>query len=320
MPFSEYDVERIKDRKDPFAAKIFQTSLWENRTRLSLEDFRLSRSYFFGVFIREPKNSDGSLRMYPCYLTNEKGKVCSKQCDPFGHHAHLCDTTNKTIDHNYARDIIKSMGGAIGFVTDKEVVVCPWEKKPDVELKDPSGELLTLYLDITLPALHQEAIKSRTAVFKNARLVKNRSYPRKDQNGRLLTESSCIPFILTSMGGLCDEGHEFLRLCRKRSPDKTKHLIDVLVTQHAKWIASRLRRALFGQSTSSAVASQQSAQLTKPAWKATSAISTAQRTQNNCGHMKRLKAAFSNFPSSVEATKVGTNVGQNGGVFPPSPQ
>ena len=86
----------------------------------------------------------------------------------------------------------------------------------------------------------------------------------------------------------------------------------MLVTQHAKWIASRLRRALFGQSTSSAVASQQSAQLTKPAWKATSAISTAQRTQNNCGHMKRLKAAFSNFPCSVEATKVGTNVGRWG--------
>ena len=146
------------------------------------------------------------------------------------------------------------------------------------------------------------------------------NYPRKDQNGRLLTESSCIPFILTSMGGLCDEGHEFLRLCRKRSPDKTKHLIDVLVTQHAKWIASRLRRALFGQSTSSAVASQRPAQLTKPAWKATSAISTVQRTQNNCGHMKRLKAAFSNFPCSEEATTVGTNVGQNGGVFPPSPQ
>ena len=27
------------------------------------------------------------------------------------------------------------MGGAIGFVTDKEVVLCPWEKKPDVEPK-----------------------------------------------------------------------------------------------------------------------------------------------------------------------------------------
>ena len=111
--------------------------------------------------------------MYPCYLTNEQGKVCSKECNPFCHHAHLCDTTSKTIDHNYARDIIKSMEGAIGFVSEEEVVVCPWENKTDVELKDPSGELLTLYLDITLPALDQEAIKSRTAVFKNARPVKN---------------------------------------------------------------------------------------------------------------------------------------------------
>jgi hypothetical protein len=143
--------------------------------------------------------------MYPCYLTNESGKPCSKECDPFGHHAHVCDVTNKSLHHNHARDIIKSMGGAIGFVADKEVVVCPWEKKPDVELVDPSGELLTIYLDVTLPALHQEAIKSRTEVFKRARSVKNKSYPRKDENGRLLTESSCLPFILTSMGGLCEE-------------------------------------------------------------------------------------------------------------------
>ena len=139
---------------------------------------------------------------------------------------------------------------------------------------------MTLYLDITLPALHQEAIKSRTAVFKNTRLAKNRSYPRKDQNGRLLTESSCIPFILTSMEGLCDEGDEYLRLCRKLNSDKTKHLIDALVTQHAKWIANRLRRGLFGQSTSSAITStnDKPAQLQKPARKATPAISTAQRT------------------------------------------
>ena len=60
--------------------------------------------------------------------------------------------------------------------------------------------------------------------------MKNKSYPRKDEHGRLLTESSCLPFILTSMGGLCEEGHEFLRDCRKRNPEKTKHLIDVLVT------------------------------------------------------------------------------------------
>ena len=110
LPFQSYEVERIKDRKDPFATKIFQTSLFENRTRVTLEDFRLSRSYFFGVFIRDPKNEDGSLRMYPCHLTNDRGKPCSKECDPFGHHAHLCDATNKTINHNHARDIIKSMG------------------------------------------------------------------------------------------------------------------------------------------------------------------------------------------------------------------
>ena len=66
------------------------------------------------------------------------------------------------------------MGGSIGFIADKEVVVCPWDKKPDVELVDPTGELLTIYLDVTLPALHQEAIKSRTDVFKRARAVKNK--------------------------------------------------------------------------------------------------------------------------------------------------
>ena len=56
------------------------------------------------------------------------------------------------------------MGEAIGFIADEEVVVCRWEKKPDVELVDPTGELLTIYLDVTLPALHQEAIKSRRDV------------------------------------------------------------------------------------------------------------------------------------------------------------
>ena len=51
------------------------------------------------------------------------------------------------------------------------------------------------------------------------------------------------------------EEHEFLRVCRKRNPEKTKHLIDVLVTQHSRWVASRMRRAFFGQATSSAVES-----------------------------------------------------------------
>ena len=45
---------------------------------------------------------------------------------------------------------------------------------------------------------------------------------------------------------------QFLRVCRERDLEKTKHMIDVLVTQHSKWIAGR---ALFGQTTSSEVAS-----------------------------------------------------------------
>ena len=108
--------------------------------------------------------------------------------------------------------------------------------------------MLTIYLDVTLPALHQEAILSREEVYDKARKAKAEAYPRKDTSGRLLNESFCIPFILTSMGGLCAEGHDFLRLCKKRNKGATIHLLDVLVTQHAKWTAKRLRRGLFGQS------------------------------------------------------------------------
>ena len=49
------------------------------------------------------------------------------------------------------------------------------------------------------------------------------------------------------MGGLCKEGHEFLRICRKKDVEKTQHMIDVLITQHAKWTARRIKRSLFGQ-------------------------------------------------------------------------
>ena len=202
----------------------------------------------------------------------------------------------------------------------KEVVVCPWEKKPDVELVDPTGELLTIYLDVTLPALHQEAIKSRIDVFSRARAVKNKSYPRKDEHGRLLTESSCLQFNLTSMGGLCDEGHEFLRVCRKRNPEKTKHLIDVLVTQHSRWVASRMRRALFGQATSSAVESSDheqqhvSAQCTRTTDFKTQPVKSSSR--NTAGSMKRLKAAFFN---SIETPRVDSQMGQDGEIFSPSP-
>ena len=39
-----------------------------------------------------------------------------------------------------------------------------------------------------------------------------------------------------------------MRICKKRNKSATLRLLDVLVTQHAKWTARRIRRALFGQS------------------------------------------------------------------------
>ena len=64
------------------------------------------------------------------------------------------------------------MGNAFGFVASKEVVVAPCFKKPNVELVDPSGEVLTIYLDVTLPALHQEAFTSRDEVYKREKKLK----------------------------------------------------------------------------------------------------------------------------------------------------
>ena len=109
------------------------------------------------------------------------------------------------------------------------------------------------------------------------------------------------------MGGLCAEGHEFLRICRKRNPEKTKHLIDVLVTQHSRWVASRMRRSLFGQATSTAVVEtcdheqqQLSSQCARTAGFSAQPVKNGSR--NTSGSMRRLKAAFSN---SIETpTKV----------------
>merc|ERR1712147_272451 len=50
------------------------------------------------------------------------------------------------------------------------------------------------------------------------------------------------------MGGLCSEGHEFIRMCRSREGAKAELMLDVLVTQHSRWTARRIHRALFGQS------------------------------------------------------------------------
>ena len=47
LPFVQYEIARIADRKDPFARRIFLTSLCDNRTRMHLQEFRVSRAYIF---------------------------------------------------------------------------------------------------------------------------------------------------------------------------------------------------------------------------------------------------------------------------------
>ena len=95
------------------------------------------------------------------------------------------------------------------------------------------------------PSVTPRCPKSRNEIYKQARTAKAKQYPHKDS--RLLNASVCIPFIITSMGGLCKEGHEFLRVCKKKDLEKTQHMMDVLITQHAKWTARRVKRLFFGQ-------------------------------------------------------------------------
>ena len=213
--------------------------------------------------------------MYPCLITNKKGAICGQLCDPFGHGAFLCKATTRASDHNHARDIVESMGQAFDFIASKEVVIFPWQKKPDVELVDPRGELLTILLDITLPALFQQSLDTGNDVYEGARKAKAKEYPRKDPEGRLINASPCLPFILTSMGGLCSEGHEFLRVCRKRNPEKIDILLDVLVTQHSRWTARRIHRALFGQSL---------IDFSGTSWTNISSHKTSSRISNRCKH------------------------------------
>ena len=99
---------------------------------------------------------------------------------------------------------------------------------------------------------------------------------------------------------------------KRRHRKKTKHLIDVLVTQHSRWVASRMRRAIFGQATSTAVETcdhnqqQLSSQCARTAGVRAQPVKNSSR--NTAGSMRRLKAAFSN---SIETPKVGSQIGKN---------
>ena len=74
------------------------------------------------------------------------------------------------------------------------------------------------------------------------------AYPCKDAEDRLLTESSCIQFIFTRIGGWCDEGVDFLWLCSKQNLAKAQHCEDMLAIQRARWTGRSLSRGIFCQS------------------------------------------------------------------------
>ena len=92
-------------------------------------------------------------------------------------------------------------------------------------------------------------------------------------NSKSINPSPCLAFILTSMGGLCSEGHEFIRVCRKRNKAQADLMVDVLITQHSKWTARRIRRALFGQSL---------IDFSGDFWTCVSKQSTKSRVSNRC--------------------------------------
>ena len=149
---------------------------------------------------------------------------------------------------------------------------------------------------ITLPALFQQSLDTGNEVYEGARKAKAKDYPRKDSDGRLINASPCLPFILTSMGGLCSEGHEFLRVCRKRNPEKIDTLLDVLVTQHSRWTARRIHRALFGQSL---------IDFSGTSWTNLSSHKTSSRISNRCKHKTHANQThiLSKFSKQFTATE-----------------
>ena len=111
-----------------------------------------------------------------------------------------------------------------------------------------------------------------------------------------MNPSPCLPFILTSMGGLRSEGHEFLRLCRKRNPVKAELLLDVLVTQHSRWTARRVHRALFGQTL---------IDFSGDSWTCLTTHCITSKISNRCQHRQQTNQThiLSNFTRKFSCTK-----------------
>ena len=86
-----------------------------------------------------------------------------------------------------------------------------------------------------------------------------------------------------------------MNVCKKKDPVATLRMVDVLVTQHSKWTARRIRRALFGQSL---------VDFNADPWKGATDQTEAPKKKPH-KKQSRLEKAFSQFESqSSQATEV----------------
>ena len=142
------------------------------------------------------------------------------------------------------RDALNHETKAMSFLSSKEVTVPAWRKRPDNEIVDPTGQEATAWVDVSIRALVQEKMLPLKQLMQYAVQEKRGQYPLKTSQGHRVVSGDFVPFVMTNMGSLDKAAHQFLRKLRKKSRKRTDHLMDVLVVQHAKWIARRLQRSL----------------------------------------------------------------------------
>ena len=243
------EAERFKARRDPFARRIHNVTPWESRLKLDEQAFLESRSFFFGVPLVPPYEMQKGKRTtvltkVTCGIVNLKDQFCGRPSDCCGHHAFVCPCTSKQIEHNAMRDAINHSTKAMGYFSNKEVTVPAWRKRPDNEIADPTGREATTSVDVSIRALVQEKMLPMEQLMKYAVHEKRLQFPVKDSNGHRVVSGDFVPFIMTNMGSLDKSAHQFLAKLRKKDRRRAEHLMDVLVVQHAKWIARRLHRCL----------------------------------------------------------------------------
>ena len=245
----EIEAERFKARLDSFARRIHNVTPWEPRLKLTKQDFLDSRSFFFGVPLVPPYEMRNGQRTdtptaVVCGIVNLNDQYCGRPSDCCGHHAFVCPCTSKQVEHNAMRDALNHETKAMSFLSSKEVTVPAWRKRPDNEIVDPTGQEATAWVDVSIRALVQEKMLPLKQLMQYAVQEKRGQYPLKTSQGHRVVSGDFVPFVMTNMGSLDKAAHQFLRKLRKKSRKRTDHLMDVLVVQHAKWIARRLQRSL----------------------------------------------------------------------------